>query len=436
MMKAYPEYKESEVKWLNKIPSHWNDMRVKYSLLKKEDNNVGEEWKTTQLLSLTQKGVIKKDINKGAGKTHSDYSTYQVVEPNELVFCLFDLDETPRTVGLSKFDGMITSAYTVFECLKGADNDFLYYFFESIDDHKGLKPFYSGMRKTVRKPTFSNIKIPQPPIEEQELIGDFLIKESSRIDNLIFEKENFIKLLSEKRQALISHIVTKGSNPNVKMKDSGVEWIGEMPEHWEMTKLRYLGICQNGINIGGECFGSGFPFISYGDVYKNRSLPHKVKGLVESTTKDKELYSVKSGDVLFTRTSETIEEIGFTSVCHKDMTDAVFAGFLIRFRPKENAIDPLFSEYYFQNEQLRSFFVKEMNLVTRASLSQELLKKMPVPIPPMDEQKDIAAYISNKTNKLNLLVSETKNSIELLKEHRTALISAAVTGKIDVRENT
>jgi type I restriction enzyme S subunit len=233
---------------------------------------------------------------------------------------------------------------------------------------------------------------------------------------------------------LISHVVTKGLNPNVEMKDSGVEWIGKIPEHWNVTKLRYLGKCQNGINIDGDAFGSGYPFISYGDVYKNKALPSKVKGLVQSTAKDREVYSVESGDVLFTRTSETIDEIGFTSVCHNDMDNAVFAGFLIRFRPKENAINPLYSEYYFQNEKLRSFFVKEMNLVTRASLSQELLKRMPVTIPPVEEQKEIAEYISNKDKLISTLANEAKNSIDLLKEHRTALISAAVTGKIDVRE--
>ena len=218
------------------------------------------------------------------------------------------------------------------------------------------------------------------------------------------------------------------------MKPSGIDWIGEIPEHWELTKLRYVGQCQNGINIGGDAFGSGYPFISYGDVYNNRALPDKIKGLVQSTPQDREIYSIQAGDVLFTRTSETIDEIGFTSVCYKDMPDAVFAGFLIKFRPKKNAINPLFSEYYFQNEKLRAFFVKEMNLVTRASLSQELLKRMPVPLPPENEQREIAEYLSKKDNSISELIQETKSSIELLKEHRTALISATVTGKIDVRE--
>jgi type I restriction enzyme S subunit len=228
--------------------------------------------------------------------------------------------------------------------------------------------------------------------------------------------------------------VTKGLDPDVEMKDSGVEWIGEVPKHWRLKKLRYLGRCQNGINIGGEFFGEGYPFISYGDVYKNRQLPEKAGGLVRSSDSDRLTYTVKEGDVLFTRTSETIAEIGFSSVCMSDMTDAVFAGFLIRFRPNIEAINKTFSKYYFQNELLRAFFVKEMNIVTRASLSQELLKRMPVVLPPEEEQVLICQYMDKKNEALKALIEESKRSIDLLKERRTALISAAVTGKIDLRD--
>ena len=272
-------------------------------------------------------------------------------------------------------------------------------------------------------------------MNEQRLILEFLDRETARIDKLIAEKQTFIKLLKEKRQALISHVVTKGLNPNVKMKDSGIEWIGEVPEHWEQTKLRYLGQCQNGINIGGEYFGTGFPFVSYSDVYKNRVLPSKVSGLVQSSDTDQKHYSVHAGDIFFTRTSETIEEIGFSSVCKNSMEEAVFAGFLIRFRPSQDRLHTDYSEYYFQNEKLRAFFVKEMNIVTRASLSQELLKRMPVFIPPIDEQIKITDFLEIKVGRIRSLIAETEQSINLLKEHRTSVISAAVTGKIDVRNH-
>ena len=218
------------------------------------------------------------------------------------------------------------------------------------------------------------------------------------------------------------------------MRDSGVEWLGEVPEHWDVDRLRYLGEFQNGINIGAESFGSGFPFVSYGDVYRNETLPKEGSGLVESSEKDRTLYSVEFGDVLFTRTSETIEEIGFASTCLATIEDASFAGFLIRFRPKKDAIDPHFSKYYFRSNLLRVFFVKEMNLVTRASLSQDLLKKLPVSLPPLREQKEISAFLDSCSAIFEKLIKNAESAIDLIKERRTALISAAVTGKIDVRD--
>ncbi|NNB42113.1 restriction endonuclease subunit S [Pseudomonas chlororaphis] len=197
--------------------------------------------------------------------------------------------------------------------------------------------------------------------------------------------------------------------------------------------MRYLGECQNGINIGGEAFGSGFPFVSYGDVYKNDILPAKVTGLVQSSPGDRRRYSIEYGDVLFTRTSETVDEIGFSSTCLQELQDAVFAGFLIRFRPTGDFLIPDFSKYYFRNQMLRDFFSKEINLVTRASLSQDLLKQLSATLPPVIEQIRIAKFLDKVTTDFASLLEQGRWSIDLLLERRSALISAAVTGKIDVR---
>jgi len=272
-----------------------------------------------------------------------------------------------------------------------------------------------------------------PSWAEQTQIARFLDHETARIDALIEEQQRLIELLKEKRQAVISHAVTKGLDPTVPMKDSGVEWLGEVPAHWDVKALRYLGECQNGINIGGDAFGSGSPFVSYGDVYKNEVLPVEVAGLVQSSPEDRQRYSVKAGDVFFTRTSETVEEIGLSATCLQDLPDAVFAGFLIRFRPAGKSIDPKFSKYYFRNQGLRIFFNKEMNLVTRASLSQDLLKLLPVTLPPVTEQIKIADFLDRVIAEFASLLEQGLRSIDLLTERRSALISAAVTGKIDVR---
>jgi len=446
MMKVYPNYKPSNIQSIGNIPSHWKVCKVKFvskifngnSLndTEKEDfENVkieGHPYISTKNIDILTQAIT---YNGGLKIPFTIQNEYKVADKNSTLLCI-EGGSAGRKIAFTNKKVCFGNKLACFKSFVNTDSKFLFYLINSKTFKYQFNLSMTGIIGGVSISSINNFKLPFPNLDEQNKISSFLTRETSRIDNLISEKGNFIRLLQEKRKALISHVVTKGLNDNASMNPSGVDWIGDIPEHWKITTLRYLGKCQNGINIDGDSFGSGHPFISYGDVYKNKALPKKVKGLVQSTLKDRELYSVKTGDVLFTRTSETIEEIGFTSVCHTDMENAVFAGFLIRFRPNKNAINAKYSEYYFQNEKLRAFFVKEMNLVTRASLSQELLKKMPVPIPPLHEQKEISEYISNKTNKTNLLIDEAKSSIDLLKEHRTALISAAVTGKIDVRENT
>lgn len=387
------------------------------------------------------KYVSSKDIDVNSNQI--SLSTGLAVPVDELSQCKIAPSGSPllcieggsagRKIGFTETDVCFVNKLACFSPKQGVSGRFLFYSLLSQPFRHQFNQSMTGMIGGVSISSINNFEISLPNYELQCAVAAYLDNEVGRIDSLISEKQNFITLLKEKHQALISHYVTKGLDPNLKMKDSGVEWIGEVPSHWEITKLRYIGQCQNGINIGGEFFGSGYPFVSYGDVYNNRALPHKVKGLVQSTEKDRVIYSLKPGDVLFTRTSETIDEIGYSSVCYHNIEDAVFAGFLIRFRPKDSAINPTFSEYYFQNKKLRAFFVKEMNLVTRASLSQELLKRMPVALPPENEQREIGEFLAEKNAKFNEVVKATQSSIELLKEHRTALISAAVTGKIDVR---
>ncbi|MDF9801300.1 type I restriction enzyme S subunit [Catalinimonas alkaloidigena] len=210
-------------------------------------------------------------------------------------------------------------------------------------------------------------------------------------------------------------------------KDSGIDWLGQIPEHWEIKKIRYLGSFQNGISNSGDYFGIGYPFVSYGDAYKNMALPFEVTELANSNKVEQARYSVQEGDVFFTRTSETIEEIGFASTCLKSIEQATFSGFLIRFRQFKNLLDKNFSKFYFRNKLLRAFFSGEMNLVTRVSLSQDLLKNLPVIIPPLPEQRAIARFLDEKTEKIDALIAKKEELLKLLAEKRTALITRAVT---------
>jgi len=216
------------------------------------------------------------------------------------------------------------------------------------------------------------------------------------------------------------------------MKDSGIDWIGEIPEHWEVKPLRHLGTTQNGLSKGGEFFGHGTPFVSYSDVYKNEEIPCSVNGLVKIEGEEMKQYSVLEGDVFFTRTSETVDEIGLSSVATFTYSTASFAGFLIRFRPTKDTLFPLFSKYYFRSQTHRSYFVGNMNLVIRASLSQELLRGLPVLLPPLSEQKEIATYLDEQTTKIDKAIVQKQEQILKLKEYKQSLINEVVTGKIKI----
>ena len=441
----YVEYKDSGVEWLGKIPSHWRLFALKRSVDKCTNGFWGAEPDGVNDLCVLRVA----DFNRDNFEINLDKLTYRSVLPKEaesrllkngdllieksgggektLVGCVVQFDKDFPAI-TSNFVAKMTPNCNM-------DSRFLTYSFAHL--YAGRVNYPAIKQTTGIQNLDSEAYLMEnfcfPPAIEQTQIALFLDHETAKIDSLIAKQEKLIELLKEKLQAVISHAVTKGLNPDVEMKNSGVEWLGKVPEHWDVRQLRFLGTCQNGINIGAEYFGSGSPFISYGDVYRNPQLPKVFEGLVQSTENDRKLYSIKRGDVLFTRTSETIEEIGFSSASLGDVENATFAGFLIRFRPKQETLLPEYSRFYFRNLLLRAFFVKEMNLVTRASLSQELLKKLPVTLPSLNEQKQIADFLSQKDQIFEKLIQNSIVQISLLKERRTALISSAVTGKIDVR---
>jgi type I restriction enzyme S subunit len=218
------------------------------------------------------------------------------------------------------------------------------------------------------------------------------------------------------------------------MKDSGVEWIGEIPETWGIVPLKFLGDFQNGISKGSEFFGHGLPFMNYGDVYKNQVTPLEVEGKVDSTDSERNQYSVLRGDIFFTRTSESKDDIGVSSTCLKSINQCVFSGFVIRFRFFQKTHLPEYSKYHFQTHWKKVFIESKMNIVTRSSLSQQVLGQVPVLIPHSNEQLQIVNFLDSKTNEIDDLVHLEQKKIDLLKEYRQSLISEVVTGKIKVTQ--
>ena len=315
--------------------------------------------------------------------------------------------------------------------------NYLYYVLKCIDmswfDNGGTIPSVNNFK-------LKNFFLPYCLYDHQQRIAAYLDKKCSKIEETIQKQQQVIEKLKAYKQSLITEAVTgkiKIQNGKVcgkyeSYKDSGVDYLGKIPSNWNVKRLRYIGKCQNGISKGGEFFGSGYPFVSYGDVYNNLTLPETVSGLIESTPEEQENYSVMAGDIFFTRTSETIEEVGFTSVCLKTIEKATFAGFVIRVRPFTDELIPDYSKYYFSSDAHRRFFVKEMNLVTRASLSQDLLKRLPVLIPSKDEQKEIADYLDKKCTAIDTAIEQKQKLIEKLTEYKKSLIYECVTGKKEI----
>jgi len=414
--KAYPQYKNSGIEWLNEIPEYWEVKKLKYSARIQG----GKDQKAV----LDDNGIYPV---YGSGGIFG-YANQYLYNGESVLLGRKGTVNKPLYVN-DKFWTVDTMYYTILE--QTANAKWLYYATTTIrfDYYQ-----YGSAVPSMTQEDLHNIHFATPIQEEQQTIANYLDKATAKIDTLIEKQTKLIELLKEKRQAVISTAVTRGLDSSVPMKDSGVEWLGEIPEHWTRTPLRYIGRLQNGISKGGDYFGSGFPFVNYGDIYKNATLPQQVSGLAKSTKEDQHVYSVKVGDVFFTRTSETIDDIGMASTCIETIEKGTFSGFTIRFRQLAQTLDEHFSKYYFRTGHSQAFFEEHLNLVTRASLGQDILKQLSVLIPPFGEQKEIAQFLDIKTTTIDSLVLKATRSIELLKEKRTALISAVVTGKIDVRE--
>ena len=338
---------------------------------------------------------------------------------------------TNRKAYINQRVGIIRSVY----------NFLLKYYFQLLAFDEYIKLLSAGSAQpNISMKQIQDFIIPLPPKETQQKIAAYLDSKSSKIEETIQNQQQVIEKLKAYKQSLITEAVTgkikiqngKACGKYEEYKDSGVEYLGSIPKNWNVKRLRYIGKCKNGISKGGEFFGSGYPFVSYGDVYNNLVLPEIVTGLIDSTPEEQENYSVKTGDIFFTRTSETIEEVGFTSVCLKTIKNATFAGFVIRVRPFTDDLLPDFSKYYFSSDAHRRFFVKEMNLVTRASLGQGLLKRLPVLLPSKDEQKNIADYLDKKCLVINNTIEKKHKLIEKLTEYKKSLIYECVTGKKEI----
>jgi type I restriction enzyme S subunit len=434
-LKQYPEYKESGLPWIKKIPVHWDVLPNRAIFEERNTRGMIDE----DLLSVTiRRGVIhQRELIESSSKKDSsneNKSKYKLVMEGDLPYNKMRMWQ--GAVGVSKYRGIVSPAYIILKTRENAHADYFHYLLRTTEYTKESHRYSYGIcddQLSLRFKDFKVIKSILPSVDEQNIIASFIRAKEKKITKFIRNKRRLIQLLKEQKQIIINQAVTRGIDPNVKMKPSGVDCVEDIPEHWDVVPLRNLGQFQNGISESAEYFGSGYPFISYGDVYSNMALPLEVDGLARSSNEERRRLSVEKGDVFFTRTSETIEEIGISSICMESIKDAVFSGFIIRFRPTKKALTKEFSKYYFRSYITREFFVKEMNIVTRASLAQDLLKRLPVLLPPSSEQKEIFDFLEATSMRIDLAIEKAHRQIELAQEYRSRLISDVVTGKVDVR---
>ena len=435
--------KNSGIEWIGEIPDDWEVKRGKELFFEINDRCKNPE--NYPLLSVSEYyGVAPKSekIDEGDFITHAEtLDGYKICQKGDIVQNI--MLAWKRATGMSNYEGLISPAYCIYRPYKSIDSKYYHYLFRTDVYADLFKQYSTGIidsRLRLYPAKFLSLKYAYPPKSTQQCIATYLDKKCSKIEETIQNQQQVIEKLKAYKQSLITEAVTgkvkivngKACGEYESYKDSGVEYLDRIPSDWNIKRLRYIGKCQNGISKGGEFFGTGYPFVSYGDVYNNLVLPETVSGLIESTHEEQENYSVKAGDIFFTRTSETIEEVGFTSVCLKTIENATFAGFVIRVRPFTDEIIPDYSKYYFSSDAHRRFFVKEMNLVTRASLSQDLLKRLPVLIPSKEKQKEIADYLDKKCTAIDTVIEQKQNLIDKLTEYKKSLIYEVVTGKKEI----
>ncbi|MQR93695.1 restriction endonuclease subunit S [Fictibacillus phosphorivorans] len=447
-LKQYPSYFDTNIKWLGKIPNEWEINKIKKSVKSAKNGIWGEEFQGNEndigcvrITDFNRRNYEVKDVDFTIRNIPKGKQAPYILKQGDLLIEKSGGGEKQPVGFVARYGYDRPAIYANFMARIDLNEEFMLSNYAKYL-HSTLYAHRINVRSIKQTTGIQNLDtvnyfqelVPYPSLNEQLQISKFLDDCTDEIDSLVADKEKLIVLLNEKLQATITEAVTKGLSLDVEMKGSSVESIGEIPEHWEIKRLNYLGSLQNGISKSSEEFGFGHPFVSYGDVYKNMVLPGTVIGLVNSSTFDRTTYSVKAGDVFFTRTSETIEEIGIASTCLKTIEEATFAGFLIRFRPNSKKLTTNFAKYYFRSDIGRKYFVKEMNLVTRASLSQGLLKKFPVVLPPIEEQNQIVQYLDFNTSKIKESIKLLQEQIIKLKDYRQSIIYEAVTGKIDVRD--
>ena len=419
-MSAVP-MKDSGVAWLGEIPDHWK--LVRFDAILSERNEKNTKLNTANILSLMKDvGVIRyKDKGNIGNKSSDRPENYKLVYPNDLV--LNSMNLFIGSVGISREFGVTSSVYII--CYPKDSNVYVEYYHGLVRD-KGFQTFIgsigNGIMEIRRAVKYKNLKvqlIPLPPLTEQRAIAAYLDRETAKIDALIAKTEQLNALLGEKRTALISHTVTKGIDPSVELKDSGVEWLGEIPSKWLLSQLSAVAEVIAGQSPPSSTYndeGLGLPFFQGKAEFGERfpavliwcSEPQRISEM---------------GDVLVS-VRAPVGDVNITPY------ECCIGRGLAAIRVKEKG----FNIYlYYALMHAGSYLAGQGTGSTFESINKTILQAVPFPLPPLAEQRAIAEHLDRETARIDALSAKNARLIALLREKRSALISAAVTGKIDLR---
>lgn len=420
--------KPAKAPWFGQIPSDWDEAPLFTYFRQRKSKNKGMV--ETNVLSLSYGSIKRRDVDSGMGLLPQSFETYQIVEPGDIVMRLTDLQNDKRSLrtGLVGERGIVTSAYVALAANQRTDSRFAHYLLHSLDTTKVFYGLGAGVRQTMGYGDLSGIPLAMPNRLEQRRVADYLDSETTRIDSLIGRKQSFIELLLEKRTALITYAVTKGLDPNVEMKDSGSPFLPEVPAQWSVHKLGYLTRkVADGPHFSPSYVDDGVMFISARNIKSDRWAFEDAEHVTEDDYTDFcRRILPERGDVLYTKG-------GTTGIARAvDFDDRFQVWVHVAVLKLWRNVNPFWLAYALNSGGAYT----QSQLYTRGATNNDLgltrLVNIIVAVPSGDAQQQIVDYLDAETAKLDALVGKILVSIELLKEYRTALITSAVTGQIEI----
>ena len=419
-MKRYKEYQTISLPWLNNIPANWTMHRNKVFLHESKDV-VGNKSKDYTLLSLTLNGIIPRDVSSGKGKFPSDFGTYKIIRPNDIVFCLFDVDETPRTVGLSNLNGMLTGAYDVFH-VSGINSRYLLYYYLCLDDVKALRPLYKGLRKTINIDTFLGTRMPVPPSAEQDQIVRYLDWQVSKINRLIAARRKQIEMLREERRVNIDYVFAN-MQTGVSLKRSAYPWIGSIPTDWSIRAFGKIAVVKSNLVSPSDHFDLFQISPASIEKHTGRIIAHQT---VEESGVESANHMFFRGQILFSKIRPRLNKVTiapYDGLCSAEVY------------PIETVLYTPYLKYYMLSAYFnRQYDIHMSDRARMPKLNKEELATFEVVIPPNDIQKSIVRTIEASNEKIDKLICVMEKQIDSIRSLSTRLISDVVTGQIDVRD--